>query len=283
MKKYSLLIALTGLCTAVFGQNVITMQSVHLTAESQLVSTNAIVKPALATTRVNTGLLELHSYNTKFDLSSIPVNAVVTAAHLIVLPIETSAHKSIDAASIEIARETNEWNALDNALPLSSEFDTLKSAFNGQQMHNPIVFDVSGIVQYWIVNPTANFGWEYKINADLASLDLTTSLPEQLKGQLKVELEVSYEIPVEHEMDKKISAEDLQVFPNPSTGTLNITTKHTLQQIEVINNAGQLVFQTMGNLSNQLQLNLEALTPGFYCVRIVTDDNKWMVRTICKQ
>ncbi len=61
--------------------------------------------------------------------------------------------------------------------------------------------------------------------------------------------------------------ERLQIFPNPVTDILNITSSETISEIEIVNVMGQVVRRMKVNSDNAV-CNVEDLTSGVYVVRI---------------
>ncbi len=61
-------------------------------------------------------------------------------------------------------------------------------------------------------------------------------------------------------------AEKVGIYPNPSNGTLNITTEKDIQNIVIYNSLGQVVFTQDVN-ANELKININELPSGFYTVK----------------
>ncbi len=76
------------------------------------------------------------------------------------------------------------------------------------------------------------------------------------------------------------------VYPNPTTGTLNIKlpNNQTYTAVEILNTVGQVVLsQSVGGIQEgELQLNLSGLTAGTYQVRVI-GQNKQFLQRITKQ
>jgi hypothetical protein len=70
--------------------------------------------------------------------------------------------------------------------------------------------------------------------------------------------------------DQTASNEQINIYPNPSSGEFNISTDYSLKAIHVFNTTGQLVgsYSTGGNKSYSFKIP----TAGLYSLQIVTDN-----------
>ena len=59
------------------------------------------------------------------------------------------------------------------------------------------------------------------------------------------------------------------IFPNPATNFVNIKSQHSISQISIINNLGQVVFS--GDFeSNSVQVNTSGFNKGIYIIQVKT-------------
>lgn len=75
--------------------------------------------------------------------------------------------------------------------------------------------------------------------------------------------------------DTKITA---TIFPNPTSESLIVATE--IQEevtIRVFNMNGQVVFQSMQNVDNQVEINLSTLTNGNYIIQVTTTNNQSII------
>jgi hypothetical protein len=72
---------------------------------------------------------------------------------------------------------------------------------------------------------------------------------------------------------EEASALEVNLFPNPATDILNITSSETISEIEIVNTLGQVVKRIEVNSDNAV-CNVEELPNGFYVVRIYNEDTK---------
>jgi hypothetical protein len=61
---------------------------------------------------------------------------------------------------------------------------------------------------------------------------------------------------------------EIKMYPNPTTGTLNIQTQNAIESLRLYSTDGQLVY-TKGNAGTDLKLELEFLSSGLYIVEML--------------
>ena len=66
------------------------------------------------------------------------------------------------------------------------------------------------------------------------------------------------------------SSESFELYPNPATNNVKITSTASIQQVEVISNNGAVVLSQYVN-GNNASINVQNLKNGIYAVRIRTD------------
>jgi hypothetical protein len=67
------------------------------------------------------------------------------------------------------------------------------------------------------------------------------------------------------------SASEFQIFPNPATDLVNVKSDYHVVTIEVLSNAGQVVYSKDVE-SNNFQINVSSFERGIYYFRMKTDD-----------
>jgi acetyl esterase/lipase len=63
----------------------------------------------------------------------------------------------------------------------------------------------------------------------------------------------------------------LSVYPNPSNGLVTITAANKINQVEVFDMAGKVIF-TSNNYANKCNINTTAFNKGMYIIKVKTDD-----------
>lgn len=71
--------------------------------------------------------------------------------------------------------------------------------------------------------------------------------------------------------DVAMKNDEILVYPNPSTGIINISAKNKISSIKIYSHMGKIV-KNYGNLSNQHQLDLSLLSKGVYFISILSND-----------
>ena len=72
--------------------------------------------------------------------------------------------------------------------------------------------------------------------------------------------------------------EDVLLYPNPTTGFVNITSNLSFDKIEVYTNLGQLIT----SFSGKNKINISNLSQGIYFVKIIDQENNFTVKRIIK-
>ena len=90
------------------------------------------------------------------------------------------------------------------------------------------------------------------------------------------------------EVQEAPQALDFDLFPNPTTGSVNIDlTQYTGKpvQIEVYNLLGRLLYyKSMDEVQvPQIEMDLSAYTPGNYLIRVKTDGTQGTTKWLSKQ
>lgn len=74
------------------------------------------------------------------------------------------------------------------------------------------------------------------------------------------------------------SASDVTVYPNPTTGILNFSSKSEVQNVSVFDLSGRKISEF-----NSSQINISALPKGIYLVKISTKDGKTITKKVVKK
>tara|TARA_R110002074_G_scaffold237724_2_gene409657 strand:- start:895 stop:1293 length:399 start_codon:yes stop_codon:yes gene_type:complete len=72
----------------------------------------------------------------------------------------------------------------------------------------------------------------------------------------------------------------LELFPNPSTGLINIKSKIGIKKTLVLDLNGEIIDE---NEKTREKMDLSHLSPGFYFVKIILEDNRIINRRIIIQ
>ncbi len=72
-------------------------------------------------------------------------------------------------------------------------------------------------------------------------------------------------------MQNEKMASGLTISPNPASSYINLNSKNSMKQIQLLGSTGQ-VLQTIAPNSNSYRLTIASLSAGQYFLRIVTAD-----------
>jgi len=189
---------------------------------------------------------------------------------------------------------TAEWQYM--ASPATDFFSAILSS--GQRLPNGNTLICDGDSGYFFeITPSNNIVWEY-INPDtlsgvLSQGDTATQnivfrafkYPMDYPGFTGVDLTPS--TPIESNpsdcnllsvTENELLNTSTKLYPNPVENILNISSKNTVEKIEVYNIQGQLI----NTFVNQKSINLNSITSGIYLIRLYSNNNM-ITKKIIKQ
>jgi len=118
---------------------------------------------------------------------------------------------------------------------------------------------------------TMDAGWDYDnlyLVAFVADMNAADVNDREIANAVQIKLS---DIPVCQVGVTSIENSSINIFPNPSTGIINVKGAEN-STIEVLNSLGQVVL-TVNNASNMESVNLSAYNEGTYIVRVITNNN----------
>lgn len=74
--------------------------------------------------------------------------------------------------------------------------------------------------------------------------------------------------PLGIESDKEALSAEIRLYPNPATDMMYVESDMEIRQVSVYNVVGKLVMDMSGLLDRRVELNVNALTPGMYMIRV---------------
>ncbi|MBE0639954.1 MAG: T9SS type A sorting domain-containing protein [Bacteroidales bacterium] len=77
------------------------------------------------------------------------------------------------------------------------------------------------------------------------------------------------------------SMDDVTIYPNPATDEVNISTSSMLRNVKIINNMGQLIFNSQIN-DYTLKINTSDFNKGFYFIEVETESSKFIEKLIVR-
>lgn len=147
---------------------------------------------------VSGNFITLRSY-IRFDLQSLPANAIVTNATLKLKnpPTGNNGGNHASPNDLFVRRVTSSWSESTinwNNKPAASALDEVlvPSSTNSSQNYN---INVTNLVQYQLSNPAQNFGFLLRLQAEFTYRAVILSSSNAADPNLRPELEITYYIP----------------------------------------------------------------------------------------
>ena len=83
--------------------------------------------------------------------------------------------------------------------------------------------------------------------------------------------------------DVEMAPKNNLLFPNPVIETLTITNTENVKQIYIYNLTGSIVFSQMNTTGNYVKINTQDFTPGYYFVRMETNNGELISKKFIKK
>jgi len=218
----------------------------------------------------------------KFNLSSIPANAIVQSATLYLYynPNTTNVgtHSQTSGSNSAILqRITSNWNkntvCWNNQPTYSTSNQVILPASSTPTQD--YVINVSSMVQEMISNPTTSFGFMLKLQTEQFYRCLVFASCNHTNSALRPKLNVVYTINPEHINNVENTLVDLRVYPNPTSNLISLNSTYFQQDelvsLTVVNAIGQTVFSKINSWSNGEVLFLGNLVSGTYFLQAKSD------------
>lgn len=221
----------------------------------------------------------------QFDLSAIPVNAVIVSATL-TLYKHTTDHYSVDNTSVlrKITQSWSETTVTYNNQPPFSMSDSIIVPTNTTTTQASISVSVASHIQYWINNPTLNYGWVFKLYSNFESQNVyrqfTWASSDFATAASRPKLDITYYIPVYNVLKKKLDSGFSQLDNSvlyfkydeeykDSDGNLSYTLYNDWHQ-----SVSGLPTLPVTYGDNRYSLNLAAIATGYYTLEVVNEKNE---------
>lgn len=229
-------------------------------------------------TWTQSGSLKLLRSLIYFNLAEVPSNAIITKATLTLYPytynnnytgIPLQGNNTVNICPITSPwlEDSVTWNT-QPGIDIANAITTPSTSMPATS----ISYDVTSLAITQHYFPGQAYGWLMKQD-DETNYYLTASFAssDHADSSMRPEIEVIYLNPTETPEQAKHHRQ-LIIYPNPASGTAKILFKGLESgggYFEILNSAGQLVFQVNrgGNCKGQVNLDLSDLAPGLYFVR----------------
>nr|WP_321353677.1 alpha-amylase family glycosyl hydrolase [uncultured Draconibacterium sp.] len=78
------------------------------------------------------------------------------------------------------------------------------------------------------------------------------------------------------------TADNLQIYPNPVSGKLTVSSDKTISTIQLFSVAGTMQFETSDVSENKVEINVQDYTPGVYLIRVIQDGDSSTQKVLVK-
>ena len=167
----------------------------------------------------------------EFDLSSIPVNSVITEANLNLYAHDNTAptmgqHSPLSGSNSGfIQRVTSSWDESTvtwNNQPSSTTTGQVSLPMSTSPTEDYLDIDVTNIVNDMYTNPATNYGFMLKLETEDFYRMLNFASSDHLNSSLHPHLEVCYtsELSLIEINEDKVS--EMAIYPNPANDIINV-------------------------------------------------------------
>jgi hypothetical protein len=206
----------------------------------------------------------------RFDLSAIPVNAVVQSASLSLFYISGVNPAHSGSNSSYLRRVTSAWS---NTLVTWNTEPTTTSVGQATiaQSTSPTqdyTIDVTAMTSYMIANPQSNHGFEFGLFNEACERILTFGSSKNSNPAKRPRLIVQY-MSTATDLDQNTLSKSMRIYPNPSKGIIEIRSDAENLRLNVYNLFGELVFTKEISGTHEL-IDLSHLNSGAYMYSTVS-------------
>ncbi len=200
----------------------------------------------------------------RFDLSAIPVSAVILSANLTLYSVSNVNPPHSGSNSSYIRRVTSSWtNSLVtwNTEPNNTSVDqaTLAQSMSSTQDYN---VDVTAMVSHMTANPQTNYGFELGLFNESCGKILTFGSSKNSNQAKRPKLVVQYSLLNVAINENKLS-QATSIYPNPSSGKIHVRSSEGDLRLELYNLMSGLVLVKEVCEPNQ-QIDISHLPTGVY-------------------
>jgi hypothetical protein len=216
-----------------------------------------------------------------FDLSGVPVNAVIDDARLSLYSYTSPAndhHSTISGPNTTtLSRVTDPWTESGitwDTQPATSSANTVTLQASAFDIQDYLDIDVTSLVQDMINDPANSHGFMLKLVNEAKYRKMVFASSDNANTQLHPKLEICYtdttsNLTLEAPL---LSNSDLTLYPNPASTNLNIYSKGFYGKIEfkIFSASGEELKQGSFLGEHTHAVDISALAPGMYYFRLKT-------------
>lgn len=209
----------------------------------------------------------------QFDLTSIPANSVIISAELTLFfnPTDGDGQHSLltNSNQSHLQRITSSWDEMSvtwtNQPSITTTNQVLLAESASTTQDYPDI-NVSSLVQDMVNDQSGSHGFLLTGVSDQEYYRLTFASSDHLDASLHPKLVIVYDSIAKTEERQLVNFE---IFPNPASETIAITTDHKIESIEILDMMGRILKIQTGQ-SGILDVN--SLDSGTYVIRLKTEN-----------
>lgn len=231
----------------------------------------------------------------QFDLSSIPTNAVITDARFSLYHNTTSPEGShfntfFTPNNSYLRRVTSAWAEYTvtwNNQPTVTTTNQISLGATTSSTQNFTNINVKTFVQYWVNNPSQNFGMQFRVQTEAKYRKLIFASSDHPTASLRPKLVITYTVPAA--MPVTENSASLRLATTHENNSFKLTNRFSINEIDVeLNsvkggNALLNIFDMSGKQIKQLNIKVtegkniaivqtNGWNKGLYVVTLKTDE-----------
>jgi len=215
------------------------------------------------------GIPEIYRSLVQFDLSIIPVNAIIDSAFLSLYGYVDAwnGHSTLSGSNESVLKRiTSAWNENTvtwNTQPPTTSIDQVNLPVSNFAGEDYLHHDIKNIVQFWVSNPSGNYGLFYQLQIEQHYRRMSFSSPASADSTKRPLLNIFYSVP---NGINYFSEDKSEVFPNPFSNKLNASVRNMQSEIILYDIAARKLMQQI--FTNSVSLNTEQLARGIYIYEV---------------
>jgi len=227
------------------------------------------------------GLLE-------FDLSSIPLEAEISTAHLSLYAPDapsTQFHSGRNGAIIQrIISNWNESTVTWNTQPKTTLIHQVSLPPSTNPYQDYLNIDVTLLVQDMIDNPTASFGIMLKLQTEKIYRRLSFCSSDYPNPDKHPKLEICYDYHPRSVYQGNKVLSDVNIYPNPCNDWIEVKMSPYLEEsrLQIVDFLGRIIYDDI--IYDHIPIDISEFLPSIYVLRIISGNNEILSLTkIVKQ
>ncbi|MCE3228937.1 MAG: hypothetical protein K0S32_3488 [Bacteroidetes bacterium] len=222
----------------------------------------------------------------EFDLTSIPANAIILSAQLSLYHNYSSnnlGHSTLSGGNdFIVQRVTQAWTestvTWSNQPTATLVNQVMIPASTATNQNYPNI-NVTAIVQDMITSGQ-NYGFMIRQQTETHYRSMLFASSDHADEKIHPKLVVTYTEPPNSVSEEKGTEDNWVIFPNPNKGIFTIKSENLLEQIEIFNVNGSLVYSERLSNTTSKEINISSLSAGIYFVKIASGEQSYIKKIV---